>query len=188
MTALATPAQLAAYMQTTISDTDTSALLILQIASGMVQDAIQQNISAVNNDAILVDPIDGAYALLPELPVTAVTLVEISSDNGATWTTVPATNYTVSLKQGIVSAVPNCSTSYPSTPGSWRITYSHGFATVPDAILGVVLGVAARTYSAPAGVDSERIGGYQVKYQMLADGLSPIEKSSLNRYVVPRIS
>jgi len=55
-------------------------------------------------------------------------------------------------------------------------------------IVGVVLGVAARAYSSPAGIDSERVGGYQVKYNMEAEGFTGIERKALARYINPRIA
>lgn len=188
MDALATPEQLGFFLQSDISNADQAAALMLQIASGMVRDYLQQTISSVTDEVVVLDPIDGAYVLLPELPISGVSLVETTSDNGVTWSTSLNTYYTVSTRQGIISAVPNCGVGYPSAPGTWRVTYSHGYAIIPDGIVGVVLGVAARAYSSPAGVDSERIGGYQVKYSMLADGFSVLEKATLNRYMVPRVA
>jgi hypothetical protein len=186
MEPLATPTQLGAFMQETIATTDASALLYLSIASGMVRDALQQQISAVADEVILVDPLDGAYVLLPELPIGAVTLVE--TFDGTAWVTADPATYTVSKRLGMIAAKPGYGASWPSAPESWRVTYSHGFNTVPDAIVGVVLGVAARAYASPVAVDSERIGGYQVKYLIESAGFSPLEQLSLSRYKVARIA
>ncbi len=186
MASLATPTQLGLYIQETIPVDDPAALLFLGIASGMVRDYLQLLLDPVTNEAVALDPIDGSYVFLPELPVTSVSLLEIF--DGTAWSTVDPTNYTVSVRLGIIAGLPNQGVVWPSNPGTWRVTYSHGFAALPSAILGVVLGVAARAYSTPAGVDLERIGGYQVKYSMEADGFSPIEKKALARYVNPRIA
>jgi hypothetical protein len=183
---LATVAQLAAYLQQPLADSDTSAQLMLMIASGMVRDFLEQELSPVTNEVVLLDPINSYYVLLPELPVTSVTLLE--TFDGTVWTTQPTTVYTVSKRLGMIAAVPLTGVTWPYNPESWRVTYSHGFASIPDSLVGVVLGVAARTYATPAGAESERIGGYQVKYQMQADGFSPLEKAALSRYVVARIA
>jgi hypothetical protein len=37
-------------------------------------------------------------------------------------------------------------------------------------------------------VDSERIGGYQVKYAIESAGFSPIELAALNRFRVARVA
>lgn len=184
---LASVAQLGAFLKTTFAGDDPAAAIYLQIASGMVRDFLQQKITASVGDVIVVDSIDGMYALLPELPVTAVSLVE--SFDGTVWSTVDPSMYTVSLSTGIVTATPLTGTLWPSVPASWRITYSHGFTAVPDALMGVTLGVAARGYASEPGIDLERIGGYQVKYATVeADGFSPIELKALARYIVPRIA
>lgn len=184
-TPLATPAQLGAYLQEDIPDSDPSALLYLAIASGMVRDYLQQEITQAT-DTVLLDPSTGLTLLLPELPVTAVSLVE--TFDGTAWTTAAATSYRVSLRTGVVSAVPYTGIQWPCVAESLRVTYTHGFPTVPDTIVGAVLGVAARAYSSSAGAESERIGGYQVKYQMESEGFSAIEKMGLSRYMVARIA
>jgi len=187
MTALATPAQLGALIHETIDPTDASALLILDIASGMVRDYLQLELSAVAADVALLDPINGVLILLPELPVTAVTLVE--TFDGTVWTTADPTTYSVSTRTGIITVLPWTGVTWPYLPETWRVTYDHGFAVLPMSLLGVVLGVAAREWSNPGSVvDTERIGGYQVKLHMEATGYTPLEEKALARYVNPRIA
>ena len=184
-TSLATVAQLGAFTKTTLSDTDPTALLMLSIASGMVRDKLQQQISLVTNEVVVLDPID-TTVLLPDLPVISVSLVE--TFDGTTWNTLSAADYTVSKRTGVIQAARWSGLTWPSDPGSWRVTYTHGYAVIPDAIVGVTLGVAARAYASPVAVESERIGGYQVKYAMEAEGFSAIEKSALSRYMIARVS
>ena len=186
MAALATPAQLGAFMQQPFADTDATALLLLDIASGMARDYLHANLDAVTADVTLLDPINGSYLLLPELPVTAVTLVEVF--DGTIWTTADPITYSVSLRLGMVAAKPGLGIVWPKGPGTWRITYSHGFAVIPQTIVGVVLGAAARAYASPNGVDMERIGSYQVKYSMDAGGFTSSEQRALAHYIQPRIA
>jgi hypothetical protein len=186
-TSFATVDQLAAYLQQPLSPGDPSATLMLNIASAMVREELQQDLDYVANDVQMLDPINGAWIFLPQMPVMAVTLVEYLDADGVTWLTADPSLYTVSLRLGIIAGLPNLGTQWPKTPGSWRVTYSHGFNPIPDSLVGVCLGVAARTYSTPAGAESERIGGYQVKYAMQADGFSPLEKAVLDRYRLGRI-
>ena len=186
MVALATPAQLGAFLQQPLADGDPTALLLLDIASGMARDYLHAQLDAVTGDVVLLDPIDGAFIFLPELPVTAVTLVE--TFDGTAWTTADPATYTVSKRLGIISALPGTGVTWPTNPETWRVTYSHGYSPVPMTIVGTVLGAAARAYSSPAGVDSEKIGGYSVKYSMETGGFTPSEKRALDRYVNPRIA
>ena len=186
MPALAQPDQLGAFMQEPIADGDPSAVLILAVASDMVRDVLQLQVDAVPGDVVLLEPIDGVFILLPELPVTAVTRVE--TFDGTTWTTADPATYTVSKRLGVITALPNTGVQWPTNPETWRVTYDHGFAEIPMSIVGAVLGAAAREWSAPNGIDSERIGGYQVKYSMEAAGFSALEMKALARYVNPRIA
>jgi len=189
MVALALPAQLGAFMQQTIADTDPTALLLLDIASGMVRDYLQMELDAVAADVVLLEPVNGSNGVsvfLPELPVTAVSLVE--TFDGTVWTTADPLTYTISKRLGIIAALPYTGVTWPYLSETWRVTYDHGFTVVPSSIIGVVLGVAARQWNTDNGIDLERIGGYQVKYSMEADGFSPIEKKALARYVNPRIA
>lgn len=192
--ALASVTQLASFMQLPLTSTDPTATLMLSIASDMVRDYLGQQLDPATGDVVLLDPINGAFVVLPELPVTTVTLLEIldTTQSPPVWTTVDPSLYTVSLTLGIIAGTPGCGVFWPSTPGSWRITYSHGYAfgdtppqgfpTLSNSIIGVVLGVAARAYSSPASIEQERIGGYQVKYAVEAAGFSALELVTLNRY------
>jgi hypothetical protein len=191
MVPLATPAQLGSLLKETIGPTDASALLILDIASGMVRDHLELNgyaLDAVTADVVLLDPVAGGIVLFLEgLPVTAVTLVE--TFDGTVWTTVAPATYTVSKRLGMISALPYTGVTWPSDPETWRVTYNHGFVVLPSSILGVVLGVAARAWGNPGGtVASETFGPHSVKYAMEAGGFSPIEEKALARYVNPRVA
>lgn len=192
-TPLATVQQLASFMQLPLASDDPTATLMLQIASDMVRDYLKQQLDAVQNDVVVLDPINAAYVVLPELPVADVTLLEIldTTQDPAVWTTVDPSQYTVSLNLGIIAGLPGCGVFWPPTPGSWRVTYSHGYGTgdtppagfpvLSNSLVGVVLGVAARAYSSPASIEQERIGGYQVKYAVEAAGFSALELVTLNR-------
>lgn len=181
----ATVQDLAAQMQITLEDTDPSAILQLATATGKMQDFMGQQIVQTLGDVVELGPINGAFVLLPELPVTAVSLVETFTPDPVTgvltWTTADPTTYTVSKAMGIISAKPGCGVTWPTDPESWRVTYDHGYAVIPPSLVGVCATVAARAYVSPDGVDLERIGGYQAKYS--ADIFSATEQSTMYRYM-----
>lgn len=185
MGALATVDQLAAFMQLpSLASDDPTATLLLDIASDMVRDKLKQQLDATTDDVVELDPINGATIRLPELPVTNVTLVEYldSTVTPAVWTTADPSTYTVSRKTGMITVKPWSGVCWPTDPESWRVTYTHGFTTLPSSLLGVVLGVAARAYASPASIEQERLGGYQVKYAVEAAGFSALELQTLNTY------
>lgn len=183
---LATVQDLASYLGETLADDDAKANLYIDIASGMVRDTLHSHLSAVTGDVVLLDPINGGYVELPELPVSNVT--ELETFDGTSWTVQDPSTYTVSTRIGMIAGKPGLGIRWPTDPGTWRVTYSHGFTTIPATIVGVVLGVAARGYASPVAVDSERVGaGYQVKYSAAVD-FTPIERAALNRYRQPRVA
>lgn len=186
-TPLATVDQLGAYLQQAFAPGDQSALLVLQIASSIIRDYLQQEITPVAGDVVVLDPIN-SEGFLPELPVTAVTLFETYDRQTATWSTADPTTYGVSTRLGIVTAFGDAGIAWPADAATWRVTYDHGYATVPDGLMGVCVSLAARIYVTEDGIDLERIGGYQVKYQSDADGFSPLQMKVLGRYINPRMA
>ena len=186
MANLATLDQLSAYLGETLPANDPSGLLMLQIASGMVRDYLHQDIDYKANEVVTLDPLNGSYVLLPQLPVVDVTKLEIYVDGA--WSIVASGFYTVSRAMGMIAGKPGNGIDFPSDPETWRVTYSHGYETVPDTIIGVVCGVAARAYTEPTSVSSESLGGYSVSYQMHEGGFSPIEKAALSRFHILRVA
>jgi hypothetical protein len=183
---LASIADLNNFSQLAIDPSDTAAAFLLKVASGMVRRYLQQDITAVAGDVEYCDPVAGGV-LLSQLPVTSVSLVETTLD-GATWTAADPSTYIVSRKLGMVSARAWSGVSWPSDPESWRVTYMHGFDDVPDELKGVVCGIAARAYSTPTGIDMERTGQRQVKYNLEAEGFTPMERLVLSMFRIPRVA
>lgn len=192
---LADADQLAAFLSADSGVNTAAANLYLDIASGMVRDHLRQTITYVADDVVVLDPINGLTVMLPELPIRAITTIEILVDGA--WVTCPPGAYTASMQTGIITALPRTSVAWPTTaygvhwpatPGSWRVTYSHGHLTPPSALVGVVLGVAARGYSSPVGIQQERVGSYQVRYAVEAAGFSALELAAMARYVVPGVA
>lgn len=123
--------------------------LILQLASASIQNYTRQDIELVAGDVV---KLRGGYSSdlwLPQRPVTAVTTVQIGSgaalSSGAFgWD-----------RMGLLRRL----------SGNWiadnwsganadviTVTYSHGYATIPDDIKGVCLSLAVRKWENPAGI------------------------------------
>lgn len=187
MADLATVQDLNDFSQLALDPGDTSAAFLLSVASGMIRRYLEQDITVTANDVEYADPINGAFVFLRQLPVSSVSLVEITTD-GATWATVAPANYTLSRKLGVIAGKPGMGIHWPTDPESWRITYTHGYATVPDELKGVACSIAARFYSTPAGIDMERTGQRQVKYSLEAAGFSGMEAMVLSAFRNPRLA
>jgi len=184
LTSLATAAQFAIFMKEPVASDDPTVLLLLSIAEAMVRDALGQFISFLPGDVVLLDPINGA-GFLPELPVKKVQRVEVC--NAGIWSDADPSTFALSRRTGVITALSG-STVWPTGPESWRVTYDHGYDPVPITLTSVVLGVAARAFVSPVGIDSERLGGYQVKYQVEAAGFSPLEQVALDAYRLARVA
>lgn len=181
---LASVVDLGSYLDEDFAVDDPRAMLFLDIASGQARDFLELQINAVTDDIALLDPING-YVILPEMPVSAVT--ELETFDGTTWTVQDPSTYTVSLAIGMIAGRPGLGFQWPTDPGTWRVTYSHGFDPVPATIVGAVLGAAARAYASPVSVDMERIGNYQAKYSA-AVAFTPMEMAGMSRYRFPRVA
>lgn len=181
---LAQVADLAATLQATVADDDATALLHLRTASGKVRDYLRQQVSFQAADVVILDPIEGSTVQLPELPVTAITTVEVLVQG--TWQALTTDDYVSSKRTGTIQANPISPVRFPAGPETWRVTYDHGWEEIPDSIIGVCAAHAARTYASAVGVDLERAGGVQIKYS--AAGFTPDEVRTLDNYAAEVIA
>lgn len=188
MTDLASVEDLAAFSQLPIETNDETAVFLIKVASGMIRAYLGQTVTLVEDDVEYVDPVNGYFASLGQLPVVSVSQVEVSSDGGLTWSVAPAGSYKVSRRTGTITARSGSSVPWPSDEESWRVTYTHGFESVPPELGGVCCGLAARYYSTPIAVDMERVGQRQVKYNIEAAGFSAMESMALSAFRLARMA
>lgn len=181
---LATVADLAAFTREELDDDDASATLALSVASDAVRAWLGYDVTKANS-VVTLDPVNGSFIVLPQHPVISVELVEILQ-NGV-WVTLTADQYTVSRALGMISGLPGLGIRWPGRPETWRVSYTHGYDPVPAALQGVVLGIAARWLANPAGLKTERIGGYTSTFSPEA-GFTPMETHVLRRFALPVIA
>jgi hypothetical protein len=181
---LATLPDLGSMVGETIADADPTATLFLRLASGIVRDDLRQVLSPVADDVVKLSPINGFKTFLPELPITDFTQLE-TLEHGV-WSVIDPTRYIVDDETGSITAAWGQIGQFPAQARSWRATYSHGFAEIPDAIQNAVLGLASRAWETPIGVENERVGARSIKYLMLDGGYTPAEQLGLNRYYPAR--
>jgi len=170
----------------------------IQEASAAIQNYCHQRIEYVANDQITLDCAGGTQVLLPELPVISVS--EVIEDGE---TLVSGTDYKLG-QHGILHRI---GANWASGVGVLIVTYTHGYATIPDDIAGVCARAAARAFQAGLraeevggipGVASTSLGDYSVSFgseqstganeAMLGASAAPMllrsEKEILNRYRV----
>lgn len=175
MTDLATVGQLAVYLNRDIAVDDPAALQALTVASSAVRAYCGHPISETLGDTATLDGSGTTVLLLPGVPVTSVDQVSVNGEalalDAYRWST-----------QGFLLRTDGY--LFPSTPRSVEVTYSHGWASVPGAILGVVLALAGRILDGSAGIKQEAIGSYSVTYQNPTVTLQAGETLSLDPFKV----
>lgn len=145
---LCSVADLEKFLQLTISDT-AAAEAAIDEASAAIRNYTRQTITEVTGDVLTLTVLPvRELILLPELPVTAVASVV---EDGTNLTVGDAWRWTA---EGILQRVG----SYWND--GWQkvvVTYSHGYATVPDDIKAVAVRAAARRYQ--AGLRAASVSG-----------------------------
>lgn len=153
MPSFATVAELVTYMNRTFAvgaETD-RAQQALDVATSIIQNYTRQRIERVAGETAILRRTYGTIALLPELPVEAVT--SVTDDTG---TLVVDTDYEV-REGGVLRRL----------VGTWRydltVVYTHGYATIPNDIKGVTLQLAESWHGhGGRDVESEALGTYRV--------------------------
>ncbi len=159
----------------------------LSIAASTIRTQTGQQID-LGTDVSVVTPGNGAVILLPQIPVTAVSLVEMIVPDPITgfdtWVTVPATSYRW-RRNGTVYLTRFVS-QFPTAWDSVRVTYTHGFISLPSDLADLVLQLAARTLVNPYQHLSEATGGVSTVYGGNSAGvtLRDTDLAILDRYTL----
>lgn len=173
MAQFATAEELAALLRTTFDASESvQADSILTLASGVVQGHLRQTVRQVVGDVLVRRGTWDTRFRLPERPVTAVSVVSIGG------TALTADDWYLQGDE----LVRTVGWGGPSVEVS--VTYTHGYATIPDDIKAVVLQSAVRAWSNPSGIAQESLEGYSITYARGNSGvvLFESEKAILDRY------
>lgn len=143
---------------------DDDLVAALSWASSAVEAYCERHFTQVVGDVVRINPFSDSTALLPDPPVTNVTLVEgwLAMDGSMTWTTL--TNYDFTPDGRIWDTtrylgVPWSGPSWPCLPRSLRVTYDHGFVTTPQPVIDAVIKAAAGYLSNPFNMTEHHVGG-----------------------------
>ncbi len=199
MSAFCTVADLEAFLQITIAYDSAAAERAIREASAAIENYCHQVLYAVSGDQIILDCNGGTKIFLPELPVTEV--IEVLEDGALL---VVDDDY----KLGQHGVLHRIGANWKSGIQVIQVTYSHGYATIPEDIASVCTRAAARTYQAGLraaelagvpGVQGTTLGDYSVNYGSEGSGgtpnmlgasaaplLLPSERRILDRYRMQR--
>lgn len=142
--------------------------LLLQDASIAIRRYTKQEFSLVEDDEIILRPI-GTWLRLPQRPVIEVKSVAAISGyagdpefNIAAWTFDGIDKVNIYAGMDQIVNYPQWWYDYGGA-NTYKVTYDHGYAEVPDDVLAVAAAMAIRVMTSPtqvAGMVSERIGQY----------------------------
>lgn len=177
MTSFATVADLGTFLNRTLTGGDASqAQMFLDGATAAIKQEANQTLERVQTSALLAGSWSNELEL-PERPVVAVAAVLLNGVLVGTgdyeW------NSRQLLRRGrLFGQSIGTVDDYAYRPGStfghqahWggpsstvQVTYTHGFDPIPQVLVTLCLQVAARTMLNPAGIQSETVAGYSVRY------------------------
>jgi hypothetical protein len=184
---LATAADLQAAGAT---GSDPALNLALRRASARVRRYTKQDISFVENETITL-PGGERVLVVPQYPLVVddahlLTVVEVADFSGVEWTAIENRDYSRignELTRGYPWQAPNRLMGWPwnRALGIWgpkvRLTYSHGYAEVPDDIVDVVLDLATMNLANPENLRQVAIDDYQRTFASETIGSASLTKA-----------
>lgn len=194
MSALATADDLKARLGRDLTPVESArADALLADASALVRAYTGQDFSQSTSTDVLRGR--GGTIILPQQPAVDVTAVVAVGGDGIP--DLPLVDWfwdgldTIRLGPGnfVINLPESWINDWDGYPGTFRVTYSHGYAEVPPDVLAVVCGMALRTLTAPSmtgGVTSETIGDYSYRLgagaNNTAASLTADDRGMLDRY------
>lgn len=155
---LAEPADLAIWLG--VPADDPKLLQALAAASSRFRGAVRHPVTAVVGDVLILDGSGRESVILPAAPVTAVTSVELDGEglvegDGFSWSS-----------DGFLRRLGG--EVWPDRLRCVEVTYSHGYAEVPEEIAEVVIDQARALYAVLPGVQTRQVGGQSVTFGVQA--------------------
>lgn len=173
MTAFATAADFADLLGITLTNAqNTRATNLLGRASQRIREAVGKTIDETTETYTRPGTSDERI-LLPETPVISVASVAIDGTQISTW--YLAGNEIVRYGFNLVDRV---LTDYPYGGGfGWEqqtltITYTHGYATIPEICRSIALEMVRRAWMNPAAIVEETVGNVRTTFA-LRSGTDP---------------
>ena len=195
MTALATPQDLEARLGRPLTAVEAArAPALLDDASALIRAYTGQAFGLVVDDEVVLR-VQAGIVRLPQRPIAAVSAVV--AIGGAGMPDITVVDYVFDgvdqVRLGGGAAVINLPEIWwddeDGYPGTYRVTYSHGYATSPADVVAVACAMVLRTLTAPTaqgGITSETIGSYSYNLKAADTGvavsLGQPERQALARY------
>lgn len=166
---------------------------LLEDSAALIRGYTGQTFDLIEDDEVVLRTIGGVLTL-PQRPVTEVTrVVAIGGSEALPDFTLVDWLFdgidTVRIGEGAsVINLPEAWWDDDGYPGTYRVTYSHGYTAPPGDVVGVSCAMILRAFSNPNNLRSETVGSYSVTYAVPATGeqlginLTRYEQKVLDRY------
>jgi hypothetical protein len=169
----------------------------LSWAQSFVENYCNRTFDVVNDDVVVVDPYNNGSAHVPAIPVIDVSLVEalLPSEGGMTW--VELTNFGFKKDTGLIyntTGLPGTlwaagGISWPWLPASLRVTYSHGFTTIPRGLIDASVRLGKQWLDNPGLRVQYRVGEIEERFNGSAGvTLNAMDQNILDRYSIESIA
>ncbi|HEY9524049.1 MAG TPA: hypothetical protein VIR33_12480 [Thermopolyspora sp.] len=180
---LATRSDLVARLGRDLTDAEDLRIdALLSDASALVRRYTGQDFTQSVDDVLTIRA-QGGMIRLPQRPVIAVASVVAIGGNGAPdltltdWWWDGIDLIRIGAGEYVINLPEQWWDDQDGYPGTFRVTYSHGYAVPPPDVVAVVCGMATRTLTAPAmvgGVTSETVGPYSYRSDTPGLGLAVV--------------
>lgn len=156
----------------------------------------------IASDTVTITPArTGGQALLPQIPVVNVETVQAylpdTQTSGMVWTTL--TNFAWDSDTGLIydtTGLPGTTVAFgptwPWLPASLRVTYDHGYPTVPQALINVACRFAQQYLENPALLLQREVGSFSERYAGNSGGvgivINQFDQRIMDRYTLVSIA
>lgn len=201
MTAFATHDDLAARLGITLTtDEQTRADTLLALASGLIQQESRQKIELVTDDEYVIRSSYDDRIRLPQRPVVSVSSVVLQLIGGSVSFTVPSNTYYIDNDELVRTSFPLAvQYAFAQYARGWlgplfqaTITYTHGFAVIPELVKAICMEMVVRVWVNPGTVAREQIGDTMTVYDNMRFSptgllMTTEEKEQLNELLRRRL-
>lgn len=184
MVSFATPDALNAFTGSTFDPA--RAQQVLDQATADIQSETNQYLFQKTNDVATCNPTSSGVVLLPQIAVTAVSLVEYLDRNNV-WQTLDPSFYRHGRGRVYLTKRPDY---WPWQNDTIRITYTHGYDPIPADLASLCVKLASRQIANPYDIQRQVTGGIQLQFSSArgTGGFTESELSVIARYSLVEVS
>lgn len=166
-------------------DTDLAAALAW--ASSQVESYCGRRFGLVVDDQVVLTPFRDRSVLLPDPPVVDVSAVQgwVVRDGAMSWVDLHNYAWTTDGLMYDTAGLPGVDyeASWPVLPNSLRVTYTHGFADIPQPVKDAVLACVGGYFTDPTGtLAAKQVDDVRYQWSGRGNGATVVDENLLSAY------